>query len=114
MSFILFIDKMLFSALLVFGVWNCVCGDIRLPILTAPVASFNLPFFDGFISENPDYYNRVTTYDIWQTPRSVGVEISSFDVIIDSRVSDILLDANVLLNRNQLTVAILEQRMLYN
>ena len=105
---------MLFSAFLVFSVLCCVNGDIRVPILSAPVASFNLPFLEGFISQNLDYYNKVTTYDVWQTPRSVGGEISSFNVIMESSISTILLDANVLLNRGQLTVEILDQRMLYN
>ena len=106
--FVFFLEMMLFTAFLVLNFFNSVCGDIRVPIFTAPLASFNLPFFVGFINANEGYYNKVTTYDVWQTPRAVGAAISEFDVIIQSPVSTIFFDASVLFDRGQLTVALLE------
>ena len=91
-----------------------VCGNIRVPVLTAPLASFNLPFFVGFINANEGYYNKVTTHDVWQTPRAVGAAISEFDVIVQSPVSTMFFDASVLFDRWRLTVADLEQRGLHN
>ena len=110
----LFLEMMLFSAFLVLNVLGSVCGDIRVPVLTAPLASFNLPFFVGFINANEGYYNKVTSYDIWQTPRGFGGAISEFNVIIQSPVSTMFFDASVLFDRGALTVALLEQSGLYD
>ncbi len=89
-------------------------GKFRVPILTAPVASLNLPFFNKWIATVESYYNKVTSYDVWQTPRMEGAAISSFDVIVQSPISTIFFDAAVLYDREQLNVEILEQRKLYD
>ncbi len=105
---------MLLTAFLVLNVLGSVCGDIRVPVSTAPLASFNLPFFVGFINANEGYYNKVSTYDVWQTPRAPGAAISEFDVIIQSPVSTMFFDASVLFDRGQLTVADLVTTGLHN
>jgi hypothetical protein len=91
-----------------------VYADFRVPILTQPLATFNLPFLQGFMRSNQAYYDRVTTYNVWKTPRSVGDQISAFDVIVGTTAQTIVFDADVLLQRGQLSVAILEQTPLYN
>jgi hypothetical protein len=58
-----------------------VYADFRVPILTQPLATFNLPFLEGFMATNQAYYDRVTTYDVWKTPKADGDQISAFEVI---------------------------------
>ncbi|CAB4024062.1 Gastrula zinc finger, partial [Paramuricea clavata] len=110
----IFLEIMLFSAFLVLIVLGSVCGDFRVPILTQPLSTFNLPFLQGFMGPNQAYYDRVTTYNVWKTPRAVGADISAFDVIVGSTAQTMVFDADVLLQRGQLSVAILEQSPLYN
>ncbi|CAB4036380.1 partial, partial [Paramuricea clavata] len=66
------------------------------------------------MASNQAYYDRVTTYNVWKTPRAVGAGISAFDVIVGSTAQTMVFDADVLLQRGQLSVAILEQTPLYN
>ena len=96
------------------SVIHMVYADFRIPILKQPLATFNLPFLQGFMAINQEYYDRVTTYDVWKTPRTVGCQISAFDVIVGSTAQTMVFDADVLLLRNKLSVAILEQAPLYN
>lgn len=87
---------------------------IRVPVLTAPLASLNLPFLQDFMNQSKGYYNKVTTYDVWQTPRNPGGQISAFEVIGLTTVQTMVSDADVLLQRGQLSKEILEQSMLYH
>ena len=106
---------MLFATFLVLNIFGGVCGDIRVPILTAPLSSFKYSsFVQTLINENPEYYQKVTSYDVWQTPRSVGDGISPFEKIATSSMQTQVFDARILEERDQLTIAILEQKKLYN
>ena len=108
---------MLFVTFLVLSTFGSVCGDIRVPILSAYITSFELPFLQLFIdapSPGREYYEKVTSYDIWQTPRQAQGEISTFDAIADSSMTTLFFDARVLADRGQLSIPILEQRKLYD
>ena len=106
---------MFVSSFLMLNTLSGIFGDIRVPVLSAPLASFNSPLLDAFyVDTNPDYYGKVTIHDVWQTPRSVGDPISAFDKIVESTIQTMFGDASVLLDRDQLSVAILDQRGLYN
>ena len=108
---------MLFVTILVLSTFCSVCGDIRIPILSAYVTSFELPFLQLFIdapSPGREYFEKVTSYDIWQTPRAAGGELSTFDAIADSSMTTLFFDARVLADRGQLSIPILEQRKLYD
>ena len=112
---ILVLEMMLVSSFLVLIIMGSVHGNIRVPVLTAPLSSFNSPLLKAFyVDTNPDYYGKVTTYDVWQTPRSVGDQISAFDKIIESTIQTMFADASVLLDRDQLSVTILNQRGFYD
>ena len=92
-----------------------VFGDIRVPIFTAPLYNLSIPAALRSIFITPDaveYYQKVTTYEIWQTPRA-GSDIEDFDTIVGSTMFTILSDAKVIFNRGHLTVAKLEQKKLY-
>ena len=104
----------LFATFLVLSAFGGVCGDIRVPILTAPLSSFKYGSFVQFlIDANPEYYRKVTSYNVWQTP-SVGDRISPFERITTSAMQTLLFDARILEERDQLTIPILEQKKLYN
>ena len=104
-----------FAAFLVLSAFGSVGGDIRVPILTAPLSSFKYSSFVQFlIDANPEYYRKVTLYDIWQTPRSEEDVTSPFDKIATSSMQTLLFDARILEERDQLTIPILEQKKLYN
>ena len=102
---------MFLFSFLVLNILCSVSGDIRVPVLTAPLSSFNSPMLDiVFVNSHPDYYGKVTTYDVWQTPTSAGDQINPFDTIVKSTIKTIFADASVRLDRGQLSVAILDQR----
>ena len=108
---------MLFVTFLVLNIFGVVCGDIRVPILSAFITSLELPFLQVFIdapSPGREYYEKVTSYDVWQTPRAAGGELSTFDPIADSSMTTLFFDARVLADRGQLSIPILEQRKLYD
>ena len=105
----------LFATFLVLNAFGSVGGDIRVPILTAPLSSFKYSSFVQFlINANPEYYRKVTSYDVWQTPRSEEDGISPFEKIATASMQTQLFDARILEERDQLTIPILEQKKLYN
>ena len=92
-----------------------VFGDIRVPVLTAPLNS--LPLSNNvrriLVQSDTEYFSKVTIYEIWKALRNASSEIT-FERIIDSTMFTIFSDARVLLNRGQLTIAALEVQKLYN
>ena len=104
---------MFLSSFLMLNILCSVYGDIRVPVLTAPLASFNSPSLKAFyVDTNPEYYGKVTTYDVWQTPR--GNTITAFEVIAESSIAIMFADASILLGRSQLSVATLNDRGFYD
>ena len=94
-----------------------VFGDIRVPIFTAPLSNMSMSAAVRSIFITPDvveYYQKVTIYEIWQTPGGLGSDIKDFDKIVGSTLFTIISDAKVIFNRGHLTVEKLEEKKLYH
>ena len=92
-----------------------VYGDIRFPVLTAPLGSFNSPSLKAsYTDTNPGYYNKITTYDTWKTVRNVTGKVKTFEIIANSSLQTLFYEASALLGRNQLFAEIFDQVKLYD
>ena len=109
----LILEMTLLPLLLALSVLCNVHGDVRVPIIMAPFASLNLPSLQSFVDQNEGYYNKVTSYDVWQTPVGGG-EISAFDVIAESTILTMFYDAFRLVDSGLLSIEILEHRNLFH
>ena len=90
-----------------------VSGDFRFPILTAPMATIPALAYREFVSLFPEYYHKVSIYEVWQSSGS-GDNVPELDVFANYTIFVIYLDTLVFLTRGTLTIAKLEERKLYD